>query len=121
MKSLLLVLFVLLPNLWQGSTLNAQSISCQELYDFIVEEYDSKDQVTCYGSSMLTKVTRYTYDGNGFVVAFIKQNDYDFRGSPYIFCGVSSWTWSSFKISGMGDSWGEAFHEYIFGHKCACY
>lgn len=102
-------------------TSNAQSISCQELFEIVTEKYDSKDEVTCFNSEMLTKATHYEVEGMGFVVGYIKSNNYDFRGKPYIFCGVSSWQWSSFKMNGMSNSWGEAFHEYIRNKICDCY
>ena len=70
---------------------------------------------------MLAEVEYYELQNMGFVVAYIKSSDYDFTGKPYIFCGISSYTWSSFKTSGMMGSWGESFHEYIMDHTCDCY
>lgn len=99
----------------------SQSISCQELFSTVTSNYDTKDTASCYNSSMLAKVIYYEYENMGFVVAYIKSGDYDFSGKPYIFCGISSYTWSSFKTNGMTGSWGESFHEYIMDQTCNCY
>lgn len=101
-------------------TVHAQSMSCQEVFEIVTENYDSKNQVSCYGSSMLTKAIYYKLDEMGFVVAYLKSNEFDFRGKPYIFCGISDARWRSFKSAGMYGSWGESFHEYIMDYTCNC-
>lgn len=98
-----------------------QSISCQKVFDIVTEDYDYRDVLNPLMSTMLAKVTYYTLDGNGFVVAYIKKNEYDFQGKPYIFCGISSQRWSKFKSEGMFGSWGESFHAYIREYTCNCY
>ncbi|SDS49856.1 hypothetical protein SAMN04515667_2311 [Formosa sp. Hel1_31_208] len=114
-------LFLLLFSTFFSFQVKAQSISCQELFETVTEYY-SNDSVTCLGSTMLVKVEYYKIEGNGFVVAYIKSNAYDFNGSPYIFCGISQQRWSAFKTNGMyGGSWGESFHEYIRDYTCNCY
>lgn len=100
---------------------NAQSISCQELFNTVTSNFDSSDETSCFGSSMLAKVEYYEYNNMGFVVAYIKDSEYDFSGAPYIFCGFSSYTWGRFKSSGLYGSWGQSFHEYIMDSKCNCY
>ena len=117
MKKIAILFFFLILK----TPVNAQSISCQELFEGVTEYYDSRDNVTTIGSSMLAKVTRFTVDGDGFVIAYIKNNDYDFQGKPYIFCGISSQRWSRFKIEGMTGSWGESFNNYIRDYTCNCY
>ena len=102
-------------------TCSCASISCQELFNYVVEQYDRKSYTTCYGSTMLTKVDYYVVDGNGFVVGYIKQNEWDYKGQPYLFCGISNYTWSQFKMNGMTGSWGKAFHDYIMDYTCNCY
>lgn len=99
----------------------SQSISCKELYSTVVTNSDYQDSTNCFGSSMLAKTEYYEYQNMGFVVAYIKSNDYDLSGKPYIFCGISSLTWSRFKTNGMTGSWGESFHEYIMDYTCKCY
>ena len=99
----------------------AQSVSCQELFEVVTSDYDNSDQTSCFGSTMLAKAEYYEYNNVGFVVGYIKSNDFDFDGSPYIFCGISSYTWSSFKSDGMTGSWGKSFHKYIMDSKCNCY
>ena len=99
----------------------SQSISCQKLFSTVVNNYDYNDATSCFGSTMLAKVEYYKLDNTGYVVAYIKDSEYDYSGDPYIFCGISSYTWSSFKTNGMMGSWGESFHEYIMDRKCNCY
>ncbi|MAZ72341.1 MAG: hypothetical protein CMC70_04255 [Flavobacteriaceae bacterium] len=114
-----LFLFVLI-NAFCIVPIHAQSISCQELFEIVTENYESKDEVTCYLSSMLTKATYYQLEGMGFVVGYIKSNDFDLYGKPYIFCGISTARWRAFKSAGVYGSWGESFHEYIREYTCDC-
>ena len=116
-----LIYIVLLGSIMLTVNSSAQSISCSELHDVVTTKSYYKDVVNCFGSSMLVKATRYEYEGVGFVVALIKQGKYDFKGTTYIFCGISSYAWSNFKGKGMTDSWGEAFHQYIMDRTCDCY
>jgi hypothetical protein len=82
MKKLLFILLFLV----NSKEIIAQSMSCQELFDTVTQHYDSRDIVPIVGSSMLVKAIHYTLQGNGFVVAYLKSNDYDYQGRPYIFC-----------------------------------
>lgn len=103
------------------NVVQAQEVSCGELYNYVIDNYRYPSTVNCFGSELLVKVQRYDVDGTGFVVAYIKQTEYDFRGKPYIFCGISSYNWSMFRSGGFGGSWGESFHKYIMDYKCNCY
>lgn len=98
-----------------------QTMSCQKIFNFVTQNYDSKDSVNCYTSSMLTKALYYEVDNMGFVVAYIKSNDFDVYGKPYIFCGISRMRWINFKSEGMYGSWGKSFHAYIRDYTCDCY
>lgn len=98
----------------------AQSVSCSELYSYVKKNGGYPSTNICMGSSFLVKVERYVVDGNGVVVAWLKSSEYDFTGTPYIYCGISSYTWSSFTSAGIMGSWGKAFHEYIKGNNCNC-
>ena len=98
-KGLLVFLFLNLTV--SAAYLQAQSISCQKLFEIVTSDYEQRDQVTCFNSSMLTKAIYYRWEGMGFVVGYIKSNDYDFSGKPYIFCGISESRWRSFKSGGM--------------------
>ena len=119
MRNIVVLVFILF---FGYSKSYSQSISCQELFETVVNNYYDKQSVNCYGSTMLVKVEYYTLRNNGFVVAYIKSNDYDFRGKPYIFCGVSSMTWIYFKSEAMVEgSWGKSFNKYIMDHTCNCY
>jgi hypothetical protein len=116
-------IFILLFILFLGySKTYSQSISCQELFETVLNNYDDIQSVSCYGSKMLAKVDYYTLRNNGFVVAYIKSNDYDFKGRPYIFCGISNVTWIYFKSEAIIEgSWGKSFNKYIMDYKCNCY
>lgn len=115
MKKLLLCLVLLLPV--AGYT---QSASCSDLVSYAKLEDSYPDKVLPMGSSMLAKVEYYRVNGGGLVIAYIKKNDYDYTGTPYIFCGISSQRWAKFKSEGMFGSWGEAFHNYIREYTCDC-
>ena len=99
--------------------LYSQKISCQELFEIVTTKYDSKESVTCFGSSMLIKVDKYVIDNKNYAVAYIKQNEYDFKGTPYVFCGIPNMNWGYFKYNSQG-SWGESYHEYIRDYTCNC-
>jgi len=98
----------------------AQKISCQEAYEIVLEYGENKRAITTSGSTMLTKVEKYEVDGSLFVIGWIKSNDYDYKGKPYLFCGVSRWDWNMFASEYISSA-GEAFHKYIFPYKCNCY
>lgn len=115
MKTLLLIVFL-------GTSVFSfsQSISCQKLFQIVTKEYDSKRNQSILMSSMLAKADYYRLDNIGFVVAYIKSNEYDFNGQPYIFCGISQSRWNSFVNAGILDSWGKSFHQYIRDYTCDC-
>lgn len=113
--AILVLLFVF------SNTTKAQDVSCSELVTYVKKEGGYPSSQSCFGSSWLVKVDRYEIDGNGVVIAYIKSNEFDFSGKPYIYCGISYSTWSSFTSEGMMGSWGKAFHKYIKGNNCSCY
>ena len=100
------------------TTVSAQNTSCGELAQFVSKNYNRKDEVNPITSTMIKKAIWYEYDNNGFVIAYIKENDYDWNGNPYIFCGVSYDRWWKFKSEGIYDSYGKAFHKYIMNYTC---
>jgi hypothetical protein len=104
--------------------ITAQSVSCDELVDFIETKGMYSNSVSSYtlDSSWLTKVTLYSYNMNYFVVANIKTNEYSYTSKPYIFCGIPYSNWQRFQTGSYGDtdSYGERFHKYIFPYKCDC-
>lgn len=116
MKKILFCILLLL----YSSEMIAQSMSCQELFDTVTKYYDNSDVVSTVGSTMLTKANFYNVQGTGFVVAYLKSNDYDLQGRPYIFCGISTQDWINFKNEGRSGSWGESFHKYIRENTCNC-
>ena len=98
----------------------AQTPTCSELYSYVKQNGGYPSARSCFGSSFLAKVERYEVNGDGVVVAWIKSNEYDFNGKPYMYCGISSSTWSYFTSAGTMGSWGKAFHKYIKGNNCNC-
>ncbi|PHR10651.1 MAG: hypothetical protein COA40_13540 [Aequorivita sp.] len=104
--------------------LSAQSVTCEDLMDFIETEGMYSSSVSSYtlDSSWLSKVTLYSYDMNYFVVAHIKTSEFSYASTPYIFCGIPYRNWLNFKNGSYGDtdSYGERFHKYIFNYQCDC-
>lgn len=98
----------------------SQTVSCQELKETIEENAKLESSTTCIGSSALVKAAYYTYEGNGFAIIYLKSNEYDFRGRPYVFCGISYSRWNKFISEGRYGSWGKAFSEYIRDYICNC-
>lgn len=101
----------------------SQTVSCNDLLDFIVEKGYKKATLESYvmSSSWLNKVTAYTYDYKTYVVAKI-QREGSYTTSTYIFCGIPSQNWSNFQYGSYGDSdsYGERFNKYIMDYKCDC-
>lgn len=115
MKTILLFVAFLFTSVY-----SAQTASCSDLVSYARSSDSYPDKVNPYGSSMLAKAEYYEVDGGGLVIAYIKSNDYDYTGKPYIFCGISSQRWAKFKSEGMYGSWGESFHTYIMDYTCDC-
>lgn len=97
----------------------SQDMSCSQLVQFAKSQDKYPNIVTPFASSMLVKVEYYKVSGGGLVIAYIKKNDFDYIGNPYIFCGISSNRWSQFTAAGPY-GWGEAFHKYIRSYTCDC-
>ena len=115
-KYLLLLLFATIIKL----NVSAQSVSCNDLAEYVQQESGYPDTATSFTSSFIKKVDYYRVDGVGVCIAYIKQNDWDFEGKPYIFCGISQYTWSMFRAESY-NSMGKAFNKYIIDRTCDCY
>jgi len=98
----------------------SQSISCEDLKEELESEANLENSVTCFGSTALVKAEYYTYEGNSFVIVYLKSNNYDFRGKPYVFCGISYSIWNRFVSEGRYGSWGKSFDMYIKDYLCKC-
>lgn len=102
----------------------AQNVSCSELYSFIIENGRKESTLPNYilNSSWLYKVTAYSYNYKIYVIAEIKENEYSYKTSSYIFCGIPSMNWTYFQMGAYGDSnsYGERFHKYIRDYTCNC-
>ena len=84
MKTARLILIISAIFFIGSGTIKAQTPSCSELYSYVKSNGGYPSSYTCIGSSFLVKVERYVVDGTGVVVAWMKTNDYDFTGKPYI-------------------------------------
>lgn len=104
---------------------NAQEITCDDLLDFVKTEgykESSVSSIALIDSSWLNGVEAYSYDGNLFVVAKIKKDEYSYYSKEYIFCGVPEENWRKFKsLFDIDKTYGERFHEYIIDYQCNCY
>jgi len=100
----------------------AQKMSCNELYNFIIENGYKKATLTNYqlNSEWLYKVTAYTYNYKTYVIAEIKENEYSTKTKSYIFCNIPSLNWANFQNGTYVDSYGERFHKYIKEYTCNC-
>lgn len=106
------------------NSLTNQQVSCEDLFEFIINKGYKKGAVSSYtmNSSWLNEVTAYSYENKIFVVAKIKENEYSYNTNSYIFCGIPSMNWTNFVYGGYGDddSYGKRFHKYIMDYKCNC-
>ncbi|MEZ4942144.1 MAG: hypothetical protein R3D58_14795 [Saprospiraceae bacterium] len=100
-----------------------QTISCSDLVNAVEAEASYYDQVTSISlltSEFLEEVKAYQYEDILFVIAKFKREPGEIFSKKYIFCGVPTSNWRSFKY-GIGDSYGKRFHQYIMDHVCNCY
>lgn len=111
---------ILLWIVFLSTSVFSQKISCQEAYEIVLNYGENKRTINIVNSSMLTKVIKYEIDNSLYVVGYIKSNEYDYRGKPYLFCGISKFNWNQFTLNYLSSA-GEAFHKYIFPYKCDCY
>ena len=120
MKKIILIVFIL----FSSNFVSAQTISCDDLYNYKIENGYKKATIQNYtmNSEWLYTVTAYSYDYKIYVVAEIKRDQYAFKTSTYIFCGIPSQNWQNFQYGGYGDSdsYGVRFNKYIMDYKCSC-
>ena len=120
MKQLLIILFLF----FSFSGTKAQSVDCDDLTEFIEDEGYPNGSLNSImlQSSWLYKVTGYSYDYKIYVVAEIKENEYSYRTTKYIFCGIPARYWNAFRYPSYGDTetYGQRFHRYIIDYKCDC-
>lgn len=114
-KALFIILFIIGFN----SISFTQNMSSEELCEYIVDNYRPTEAVNCSNSSVLVKVHYYNIDNDntGYVIAYIKKNNYDMHGKPYVYCSVPRNAWQYFKVDGQS-SWGSAFNKYITKYGC---
>lgn len=112
------LLFFILSTYYSSSF--SQSITCQDLKESIVENANLISSISCSGSSMLVKAQYFKYKDKGYVIAYLKSDQYDFNGTPYMYCGISSERWYQFVSIGKNGSWGKSFNEYIKNLICNC-
>lgn len=104
-----------------GVSVRCQSLSCVDLKNAIETEAEFVDSEIPINSKAISKVEYYRYKGNGFVIVYLKSNEFDYGGNPYIFCGISDSRWSNFIRLGRLESWGKSFHTYIKESLCNCF
>lgn len=108
----------------------SQTISCEDLLEYVEDEGRSEGEVSSFtlalaldkGSSWLKEVKGYSVENTIVVVAEIKRDDFGFSTDKYVFCGVPSSNWRNFKsaFTDSDMSYGEKFHKYIMDYKCNC-
>jgi len=106
----------------KSSTLFSQNISCENLMRTVKSEasyYGEVSSITLIGSEFLKEVKAYEYEGTLFVIATFQPRPNEIFPRTYIFCGIPSSDWNSFK-NGWNGSYGERFHQYIIDYVCNC-
>jgi len=116
MKNIILLISFIL----YSSSCFSQSVTCQELKELIEKEAELESSTSCIGSTALIKAQFYTYEGEAYVIVYLKSSEYDYRGKPYIFCGISSSRWNKFVSEGRSGSWGKSFSANIKNNNCRC-
>jgi hypothetical protein len=119
------ILKVTLWSLLSMTSIKAQNITCQDLLEFVIDNGRYKGEVssiTLINSSWLKSVKAYEYKGKVYVIAEIKDNEYSYQTSTYIFCGIPLRNWDNFEnyFSDTNLSYGQKFHKYIINYKCNC-
>ena len=115
-----MIKILFLTTFFLSATFFSQTTSCNDLVQYAKSADSYPDRVNPFNSTMIAKAEYYTVDNGGLVIAYLKSNDFDYSGKPYIFCGISAQRWAKFKSEGSYGSWGEAFHQYIMDYKCNC-
>jgi len=119
MKKILISLLLL-----SGTAGFTQTVTCSDLIYDVESKLREEKTISSYvlNSTWLSKVTAYEYEGSYIIIASIKQNDWDYSGKKYVFCGVPYRNWSSFSYSYLdfNTTYGENFHKYIMDYLCYC-
>jgi hypothetical protein len=97
---------------------NSKIINCSQLMLLAVTKSYFTDDAQVINSSFILGADYYIADGNGFVILKIKRDGSYYNS--YIFCGISSDVWNTFKSEGEAFSWGEAYRRNIEMYKCDC-
>ena len=113
MKSILTLVLILIGTLTHAQT-------CDELVAYAQSEDAYPDTFTAYGSSLVAKAEHYSVGNSRLTIVYLKDNDYDYSGDPYIYCGVSDYAWSQFKYATVDGSYGKSYHAYIRDNTCVC-
>jgi hypothetical protein len=122
MKFILCKIAMILSFFILSQQVNAQSVSCETLMRAIKDDADYFGEVGSFAllsSDFLKEVKAYEYDGSLFVIAVFKSKPGEFLPRSYVFCGVPSSNWNSFK-NGFTGTYGERFHQYIIDYVCNC-
>jgi hypothetical protein len=105
----------------------AQSLTCDELINYVEKNGKEKDNVNTFvlSSDWLKNVTEYTIHDKIVVIAEIQHGSLSWETKKYIFCDIPVENWDEFHpISPFTGakmlSYGEKFHKYIYDYKCIC-
>lgn len=104
----------------QYNSTYSQQISCEEAYHIIVNQGEIIGSVAPPYSEWLKKVTAYKIDGELYVEAIVKRDEYGTITDAYIYCGIPKYNWDMFRLYDSNPSYGEKFHKYIYDYTCNC-
>ena len=104
----------------QPNSAYSHQISCEEAYHIIISQGEDIGSVTPPYSEWLKKVTAYRIDGEIYVEAIVKRDEYGMKTDAYIFCRIPKYNWDMFRLYDSNPSYGEKFHKYIDEYTCNC-
>lgn len=102
---------------------NSRKISCNSLIESVKNLADSAPYLPITTSTMLSGVRYYQYQGRGYLIIYVKDDEYDLNDEDdraYIYCGITKQRWEYFVEYGENTSWGKSFDYYIKNFGCGC-
>lgn len=102
---------------------NSRKVSCNSLIESVTNLADSTPYLPIKTSTMLSGVRYYQYKGRGYLIVYVKDDEYDINDEDdraYIYCGITQQRWEYFVEYGENTSWGKSFDYYIKNFGCGC-
>jgi hypothetical protein len=107
----------------QRSYDNSRKTSCNSLIESVISLADSTPYLAIKTSTMFSGVRYYQYQGRGYLIVYVKDDEYDINDEDdraYIYCGITQQRWEYFVEYGENTSWGKSYDYYIKNFTCGC-